>query len=148
MSQGFVRLIFDKMPPRLQESTLQPRDPAPHKPEGPHSPAPAGVGGAAKGWTFLTNHAHVLLAIARNSTVRLRDVADSVGITERAAQGIVRDLEGAGYLQRERVGRRNQYVVNPAGRFRHPAESDRRIGELLVLFTDTTARDGSETEDQ
>ncbi|WP_025618175.1 helix-turn-helix transcriptional regulator [Salinispora cortesiana] len=89
-----------------------------------------------KGWTFLTNHAHVLLAIAREPTTRLRDVATAVGITERAAQAIVADLEAAGYLHRERVGRRNAYTVNPAGRFRHPAEADHRIGELIELFTD------------
>ena len=86
------------------------------------------------GWTFLTNHAHVLLAIARDPTVRLRDVADTIGITERATQAIVADLEAAGYLRRERVGRRNHYTVNRAGRFRHPAEADRRIGDLLDLF--------------
>ena len=89
-----------------------------------------------KEWTFLTNHAHVLLAIAREPTARLRDVADAVGITERAAQTIVADLEAAGYLHRERVGRRNQYTINPAGRFRHPAEADHRIGDLLALFTE------------
>ncbi|MEU4428749.1 helix-turn-helix domain-containing protein [Actinoplanes sp. NPDC024001] len=89
----------------------------------------------SKGWTFLTNHAHVLLAIAREPTARLRDVAASVGITERAAQAIVADLEDAGYLRRERVGRRNEYTINPAGRFRHPAEADHRIGELIDLFT-------------
>jgi DNA-binding MarR family transcriptional regulator len=92
----------------------------------------------AREWTFLTNHAHVLLAIAREPTARLRDVADDVGITERAAQAIVADLEAAGYLQRERIGRRNQYTVNPAGRFRHPAEADHSIGELLNLFTGTS----------
>jgi DNA-binding MarR family transcriptional regulator len=90
-----------------------------------------------KEWTFLTNHAHVLLAIAREPTARLRDVAEAVGITERAAQAIVADLEAAGYLRRERVGRRNEYTVNPAGHFRHPAEADRRIGDLLALFTDS-----------
>ena len=91
---------------------------------------------AVKEWTFLTNHAHVLLAIARDPTARLRDVADLVGITERAAQSIVADLEAAGYLTRERVGRRNEYTINPAGRFRHPAEADHSIGDLLTLFTD------------
>lgn len=90
----------------------------------------------AKGWTFLTNHAHVLLAIAREPTTRLRDVATAVGITERAAQAIVADLEAAGYLHRERVGRRNAYTINPTGAFRHPAEADHRIGELIDLFTD------------
>ena len=89
----------------------------------------------SQSWTFLTNHAHVLLAISRDPTVRLRDVAETIGITERAAQAIVADLEAAGYLHRERVGRRNQYTVNPAGRFRHPAEADHSIGELLDLFT-------------
>ncbi|MEV4536684.1 MarR family transcriptional regulator [Asanoa sp. NPDC049518] len=102
------------------------------------SPTPQGTSApAVKGWTFLTNHAHVLLAIARDPTARLRDVADGVGITERAAQAIVADLETAGYLQRERIGRRNQYTVNPSGRFRHPAEADRSIGELLNLFIRT-----------
>ncbi|MEU4539393.1 MarR family transcriptional regulator [Streptosporangium sp. NPDC023825] len=79
----------------------------------------------------------MLLAIAREPTARLRDVADAIGITERAAQAIVADLEAAGYLHRERVGRRNEYTVNPAGHFRHPAEADRRIGDLLALFTDS-----------
>ncbi|WDZ86490.1 helix-turn-helix transcriptional regulator [Micromonospora cathayae] len=92
--------------------------------------------GSQRHWTFLTNHAHVLLAIARNPTARLRDVADEVGVTERAAQAIVADLEAEGYLQRTRVGRRNEYTVNPAGRFRHPAEAYQSVGALLALFTD------------
>jgi DNA-binding MarR family transcriptional regulator len=86
------------------------------------------------GWTFLTNHAHVLLTIAANPEVRMRDVATRVGVTERAVQMIVADLEDAGYLTRTRVGRRNQYSVNDGGRFRHPAEAKHRIGELLALF--------------
>ncbi|WP_240157867.1 MarR family transcriptional regulator [Pseudonocardia broussonetiae] len=85
-------------------------------------------------WTFLTNHAHVLLAIAADPLVRMRDVAARVGVTERAVQMIVADLVTDGYLTRSRVGRRNQYAVNRAGTFRHPAESDHRIGELLELF--------------
>ncbi|MCZ7421284.1 MULTISPECIES: helix-turn-helix domain-containing protein [unclassified Micromonospora] len=89
----------------------------------------------ARNWTFLTNHAHVLLAIARNPTARLRDVATEVGVTERAAQAIVADLEAGGYLHRTRVGRRNEYTLNPAGRFRHPAEADHEVGDLLALFT-------------
>ncbi|MEU4621900.1 helix-turn-helix domain-containing protein [Actinoplanes sp. NPDC023801] len=98
--------------------------------------APPSTASAAKGWTFLTNHAHVLLAIAREPTTRLRDVATTVGITERAAQAIVADLEAAGYLHRERVGRRNQYTINTAGRFRHPVEADHHIGDLIRLFTE------------
>lgn len=93
-------------------------------------------GGTGAGWTFLTNHAHVLLAIARDQEVRLREVAEAVGVTERAVQMIVADLESAGYLTRTRVGRRNRYTVDEGGPFRHPAESGHRVGELLALFTD------------
>ncbi|SCF03319.1 DNA-binding transcriptional regulator, MarR family [Micromonospora haikouensis] len=95
----------------------------------------AGGNGSTRNWTFLTNHGHVLLAIARNPTARLRDVADEVGVTERAAQAIVADLEAGGYLRRTRVGRRNEYTVDPSGHFRHPAEADRQVGDLLALFT-------------
>lgn len=98
--------------------------------------ATTGENGNTRNWTFLTNHAHVLLAIARNPTARLRDVADEVGVTERAAQAIVADLEAGGYLRRTRVGRRNEYTLNPAGRFRHPAEADHQVGALLALFTE------------
>nr|WP_320068121.1 helix-turn-helix domain-containing protein [Micromonospora sp. RTGN7] len=103
----------------------------------------AGASGATRNWTFLTNHSHVLLAIARNPTARLRDVADEVGVTERAAQAIVADLEAGGYLRRTRVGRRNEYTVNPRGHFRHPAESDRQVGDLLALFTGDQAEEGT-----
>ncbi len=92
-------------------------------------------GGRAGGWTFLTNHAHVLLMLAREPDARMRDVAAAVGVTERAVQAIVADLEAGGYLVRSRAGRRNHYTVNPAGRFRHPAEADHQVGELLALFT-------------
>jgi DNA-binding MarR family transcriptional regulator len=87
-------------------------------------------------WTFLTNHAHVLLALSRDPQCRLRDVAALVGITERAVQAIVADLEADGYLTRIRVGRRNVYRLHPQRRFRHPAEARHRIGELLDLFTE------------
>jgi hypothetical protein len=90
-------------------------------------------------WTFLTNHAHVLVALARDPGKRLRDVALLVGITERSVQSIVADLEAADYLRRVRVGRRNRYEVNAAGPFRHPAERDHAVGELLGLFTDDDA---------
>lgn len=84
-------------------------------------------------WTFLTNHAHVLLCIARDPGVRLRDVSERVGITERATQRIVADLEQAGYLTRTRVGRRNQYQVNPDGPLRHPLEQHRTVAVLLEI---------------
>jgi len=85
-------------------------------------------------WTFLTNHAHVLLCVAENPNVRLRDVAVQVGITERAAQRIVSELEEAGYLDRERAGRRNVYRLNTAMPLRHPLDQQHRIGELLATF--------------
>jgi predicted DNA-binding transcriptional regulator len=86
-------------------------------------------------WTFLTNHAHVLLCIASDPEMRLRDVASRVGITERAAQRIVADLVNEGYLTRTRLGRRNQYVVHGDRPFRHPIEGDREIGSLVNLLT-------------
>jgi DNA-binding IclR family transcriptional regulator len=89
---------------------------------------------SAAHWTFLTNHAQVLLCIANDPTVRLRDVAEVVGITERAAQRIVADLAEAGFLERERRGRRNSYVINEKTEMRHPAQEGYAIGELLDLL--------------
>lgn len=82
-------------------------------------------------WTFLTNHGHVLLAVARDPNLRLRDIADLVGITERTAVGIITDLEEAGYIRREKVGRRNHYVLDPDRPLRHPLEAHHQVGELL-----------------
>ena len=92
-------------------------------------------------WTFLTNHAHVLICVAENNTVRLRDVADLVGITERAAQRIIAELEETGYLQRSRDGRRNVYRLNQQLPLRHPLDSDQRVGELLTLLTNPRVED-------
>jgi len=89
-------------------------------------------------WTFLTNHAHVLMCVSENPNVRMRDVATQVGITERAAQRIVTELEEAGYLERMREGRRNSYQLNPTMPLRHPLDSDHRIGELLAAFASHT----------
>lgn len=86
-------------------------------------------------WTFLTNHAHVLLCVSENPNVRLRDIAEMVGITERAAQRIVTELEDAGYLERVREGRRNSYLLNTAMPLRHPLDSEHRISELLATFS-------------
>ena len=85
-------------------------------------------------WTFLTNHAQVLLCIANDPDIRLRDVAETVGITERAAQRIVFDLAEAGFLSRERRGRRNRYLINETAEMRHPAQEGHEIGELLNLL--------------
>lgn len=90
---------------------------------------------ASSRWTFLTNHTHVLAIIHEHPDKILREVAVEVGITERAVQGIVQDLEDAGYITRERVGRRNHYKVNKTKKLRHPIESHRKIGELLQLIS-------------
>lgn len=101
-----------------------------------------GTGAPAEkhGWTFLTNHMHVLLCISRDPTVRLRDVALLVGITERAAQSIVADLVAEGYLTRSRVGRRNHYVVHAELPLRHPLERDHSVSELLHFLNPTRGR--------
>jgi predicted ArsR family transcriptional regulator len=87
-----------------------------------------------KPWRFVTNHTQVLLCIARDGDVRLRDLAALVGITERAAQRIVADLVDAGFVERERVGRRNRFLLNRVRTMRHPAQFEHEIGELLDLL--------------
>lgn len=85
-------------------------------------------------WTFLTNHAQVLLCIARNSRLTAREIAATVGVTERAVQRILRDLEEAGYITRFRDGRRNRYEVHPELPMRHPAQRGLAVKELLKLL--------------
>lgn len=85
-------------------------------------------------WTFLSNYTHVLVCLAREPDLTLRDVAGSIGITERAVQRLVAELEAAGVLQRERDGRRNRYTIRREVRLRHPLESHRSLGELLDLL--------------
>ncbi len=87
------------------------------------------------GWTFLTNHGHVLVCIANDPEIRGRDIAARVGITERAAQAIVADLVAEGYVERTRVGRRNHYRIAMDRKLRHPLEQSHRIDELLALAT-------------
>ncbi|GAA3053268.1 helix-turn-helix domain-containing protein [Kitasatospora albolonga] len=88
-------------------------------------------------WTFLTQHARVLLTVSRDPEVRLRDLAATCGLTERAVQSVVSDLETAGYLTRVRHGRRNHYDVVRHMTFRHPAEARHEIAGLLELFDDS-----------
>ena len=94
----------------------------------------------ATGWTFLTNHGHVLVCLARDPDIRIRDVAEHVGITERAVQQIVADLERDGYVVKRRVGRRNHYRIRRTGRFRHPVESRLRVGDFVDLVLGTEER--------
>jgi DNA-binding IclR family transcriptional regulator len=90
--------------------------------------------GQAKPWTFVTNHTQVLLCLSHDPHVRLRDVAQRVGITERAAQRILADLVEAGYVQRTRAGRRNVYTVDRERMMRHQAQLNHPIGDLLDLL--------------
>jgi DNA-binding MarR family transcriptional regulator len=96
----------------------------------------------SKNWHFLTSHAQVLLCIERDPDARLRDMAETVGITERAAQRIVSDLVDAGYVTREREGRRNRYALDRSQRMRHPAQFSHEIGELLDALRLDDAPDG------
>ena len=90
-------------------------------------------------WTYLSNHGHVLVALSRDTEVRLRDVALQVGITERAVQGIVADLVAAGHVVKSKVGRRNSYRVHREARFRHPLESGVGLGDFLDLVNSRSA---------
>jgi MarR family len=85
-------------------------------------------------WTLLTGHGHVLVEIARSPEARIRDISQVVGLTERTVQAIVADLAAAGYLTRDRAGRRNVYTVNPDMLFRHPAQEGHRVGPFLDLL--------------
>jgi DNA-binding MarR family transcriptional regulator len=87
-------------------------------------------------WTFLTNHAHVMVALSRDAELRQRDLAYAIGITPGAVQRILDDLEHAGYVKREKVGRRNRYEVLTSESLRHPLEEGHNIGELLEMLHD------------
>jgi hypothetical protein len=91
----------------------------------------------AASWTFLTNHAQVLLCIARDPGIRLRDIADRVGITERSAYGIVLDLAEAGYILKEKSGRRNRYQIQAHLPLPEPTSRERTVGEVLALLAGT-----------
>jgi DNA-binding MarR family transcriptional regulator len=85
-------------------------------------------------WTFLTNHAQVLLCVAHDPDIRLREIGDAVGITERAAHRLLGELAEAGYVSRERNGRRNRYKVNTRLRLPDPLARSQRVGELLKIL--------------
>lgn len=102
----------------------------------PRKPRPA-PDASRHGWTFLSNHAHVLLLLAKEPEIRLRDVAERVGITERAVQRIVADLEQSRYIERVRTGRRNRYKVHPEMPLRHPIEAHRKIASLIHLVVES-----------
>jgi len=102
---------------------------------GGRKPSASAPAADAPGWTFLSNHTHVLVCLARNPDQVLREVAQQVGITERAVQRIVAELEAGGVVRRERQGRRNRYALNLNASLRHPLERHCTVGELLRSVT-------------
>ena len=90
-------------------------------------------------WTFLTNHSHVLICLVRDPAARVRDIAFLVGITERAVQRIIADLEEAGVITRQRAGRRNQYEIHSERHLRHSVESNCTVGDLLGIVAPALA---------
>ncbi|MFF3515287.1 helix-turn-helix transcriptional regulator [Streptomyces sp. NPDC002573] len=102
----------------------------------------AGVPEPHIGWTFLTNHARVLAAIADDRTTRIRDIAARCLLTERAVQKIITDLEEGGYLTHSREGRSNIYRIQPGTLLRHPAESSLSVADLLSLLARHERRHG------
>jgi DNA-binding MarR family transcriptional regulator len=91
-------------------------------------------GNVHRAWSFLTNHAQVLVCIAHDPEVRLREIGDTVGITERAAHRIVVELATAGYISRERRGRRNHYTIEPDLPLPDPLARGRKVGDLLSIW--------------
>ncbi|GCE21885.1 helix-turn-helix transcriptional regulator [Dictyobacter kobayashii] len=100
---------------------------------------------AKPGWTFLTNHAQVFLCTADNNHLTAREIAEMVGITERAVQRILSDLEEDGYIQRIRVGRSNRYQIHLDRPLRHPAQHGQQVSDLLMLLLKNTAQEQKNT---
>jgi len=90
------------------------------------------------GFTYLTNHTHVLVTLNANAELRVRDLAAAIGITERAVQRIIADLEAVGVLEREKLGRRNSYQIRREARLRHPLEGHCTVGGLLNWVSKST----------
>ena len=115
----YQQKVAELMNPKLGSILRKPREPREPR---------------ATNWTFLSNHAHVLILLAKEPEILLRDVADLVGITERAVQKIVADLEKSGFFKKEKIGRCNRYNINMKIPLRHPLEAHKQIGELLSVF--------------
>ncbi len=88
------------------------------------------------GWTFFSNHAHVYFLLAKNEGIMVKEIATKVGITERSVLGIIQDLDHAGYVQREKVGRSNRYKIIAQKTLRHPLESNVLLKDLVDLITE------------
>jgi DNA-binding transcriptional regulator PaaX len=92
---------------------------------------------ASGNWTLLSNHGHVLVALSRDPSLRIRDLVDLIGITERSVRAIVMELRDSGYITIIKRGRRNEYSINEEMNFRHPAEATHQVTELLKIFKNT-----------
>jgi DNA-binding IscR family transcriptional regulator len=101
----------------------------------------------ARDWTFLSNHGRVLLCIARDPTIRLREIGERVGVTERAAHRIVSELSDAGYITRERRGRRNHYAIRHDLPLPDEIVRSQRVGDLLRALSEDDAEAEPETDD-
>lgn len=100
----------------------------------------------ASTWTFLSNHGHVLICLARDTEARIRDIAAHVEITERAVQRILQDLEAEKVIRRHKKGRRNVYRINPGARLRHPLEGHKTVADLVIsILGDSAAALASES---
>jgi hypothetical protein len=99
-------------------------------------------------WSFLTNHARALLCIAHDPGVRVRDIAATVGVTERSAHGIVADLVAAGYLVKDKDGRRNRYSIHEHLPLPDPVSNQRTVGELLDLLVGVNAQNNGHGPDR
>lgn len=115
-----------------------------HGPDEEGSP-PEPPGAKRSTWTFLTNHGHVLLAVAGEPEIRVAEIALRVGITPRAALQILKDLESGGYLHRTRVGRRTRYTIEPHQHFRHPTTAAKEVDGLIGLLAEPAPGPGPAT---
>ncbi|WP_253861654.1 helix-turn-helix transcriptional regulator [Mycobacterium asiaticum] len=93
------------------------------------------AGYSERGWTFLTNHGHVLLCVSSSAPMTARELSLRIGITERSVQAILADLTDEGYLIKSKDGRRNVYTLNPQGKLRHPLEAGHTVGELIEALS-------------
>lgn len=118
----------------MKKTTLKKKRASPREKSGRSAQPTGGAADSFTRWTFLTNHAHVLAVLHWDPEIVLRQVAIEVGITERAVQRIIHDLEEGGFIEREKVGRRNRYRVLTNESLRHPIEAHRKIGDLLKLI--------------
>jgi predicted DNA-binding transcriptional regulator len=100
----------------------------------------SGRSDGAPHWMFLTNHFLVLVCVARSPDLRVRDIAKMVGITERATQAILSDLDQDGYIERRRTGRRNHYNVHRGSTLRHPLVGSSTVGDVLAALSPPSSR--------